>query len=220
MSARYALNRACIKLGIPMIHGAVITSIGNVTTIIPKETVCLECFKGNLNDEDLPGCAVVGVNPSIIGLIASIQVSEAVRLLLGRPCNLANKLLFCDIEDLTFEKIQLTRIENCPVCGKTPSLQPPPIRHEKIQEICGREGKRVFVFSTDEDLNINLGKLNIKLRNLGYKLDVEASLGTTFSKGKIKGSILKTGVTILEGLSDLDQAKTIHLNTLGDLTSG
>jgi adenylyltransferase/sulfurtransferase len=218
MSARYALNRACVKLGIPMVHGAVITNIGNVTTIIPHETVCLECFKGNLNDEDLPSCAVVGVNPSIISVIASIQVSEAVKLLLGRTPNLTNKLLFCDIEDLSFEKIQLARVENCPICSETPSLQPYAIRHEKIQEICGREGRRVFVFSPDENLDINLGVLNKKLENLGYKLNVQASLGTTFSRGKIKGSILKSGVSILEGMQNKEEAETLHFDILGDLT--
>lgn len=216
MSARYALNRACVELGTPMVHGAVITGMGNATTIVPGETVCLECFKGGLNDEDLPSCALVGVSPSIIGVIASVQVSEAVRLLLGRKPNLANSLLFCDLDDLSFERIQLARVESCPVCGSSPTREPSPIRHGGVQEICGREERRVFVFSPDADLGLDLGALNLRLSGLGYRLDIEARLGTTFTRDGVRGSILRSGVAILEGVPDLDEAKRLRARLLGE----
>ena len=217
MSARYSLNRACVKLGVPYIHGAVITHIGNASTIIPGETACLECFQGNVDDDALPTCAVAGVHPSIISIIASIQVSEAVRLLLGKPPNLADKILFCDLEDLSFEEIALSRAEACPVCGSGSRSEPAAIKHDPVQEICGREGRRVFVFAPDEDQDINLTSLNSRLRDLGYTPSVEATLGTTFSKGPVKGSVLKSGVAILEGVDGVDEAKLLHESLLRDL---
>jgi adenylyltransferase/sulfurtransferase len=217
MSARYSLNRACVKLGVPYVHGAVITHIGNASTIIPGETACLECFQGNVDDDALPTCAVAGVHPSVISIIASIQVSEAVRLLLGKPPNLADKLLFCDLEDLSFEEIALSRAEACPVCGNEPRSEPAAIKQDPVQEICGREGRRVFVFAPDEDQDVNLTSLNSRLRDLGYEPSVEATLGTTFSKGPVKGSVLKSGVAILEGVDGVDEAKLLHENLLRDL---
>jgi len=214
MAPRYALNRACVKLSVPLIHGAAITHVGNVSTIVPGETACLECFQGNVDDAALPSCATVGVHTSIIGIVASIQVSEAVRVILGRPPNLANTLLFCDLEDLSFEKIKLVKVETCPVCGKEPRSDPPPIRHEETEEICGREGRRVFVFSPDDDQQVDLGAVNGHLRALGYSLDVEANLGTTFSKGPVKGSVLRSGVTILEGVDGMDEAARLRENLL------
>lgn len=210
MAPRYSLNRACVEKGIPLVYGAVITGIGNATTIIPGETACLECFQGNLDDEALPTCAVAGVHPSIIKIVASIQVSEAIRLILGRPPLLADNLIFCDLEDLSFEKIKLARVENCPVCGSRPRSESPPIKHELVQEICGREGRRVFVFPQDEDLEIDLEQLKERLSVLGYRIDVDAGLGTMFSKGAVKGSVLKSGVTILEGVKDKKEAKSLR----------
>jgi adenylyltransferase/sulfurtransferase len=206
MAPRYSVNRACVRLGIPLVYGAAITHMGNVSTIIPGETACLECFQGNMDDEALPTCAVVGVHPSIIGIVASIQVSEVIRLLLGKQPALANNLVFCDLEDLSFEKIRLAKVDTCPVCGSRPTSDPPKIKHEPVQEICGREGRRTFVFAPDEDLGIDLKGLNGRLRMLGYKLDVEAILGTTFSDGPMRGSILRSGVAVLEGVEDLDKA--------------
>jgi len=210
MAPRYALNRACVKLGIPMVFGAVITNVGNATTIIPGETACLECFQGNVDDDALPSCAVAGVHPSMIGILASIQVSEAVRVLTGRPPNLADSLIFCDLEDLSFEKIKLAKVDTCPVCGTAPRSEPSLIRHEPVQEICGREGRRVYVFSPDDDIGLDLGALNRRLTSLGYGIDVEAQLGTTFSRGDVRGSVLSSGVTILEGVGDMEAAVRLH----------
>ena len=44
------------------------------------------------------------------------------------------------------------------------------------------------------------------LRAAGYQSTVEAKLGTTFRKGPVKGSVLKSGVVILEGVADMDEA--------------
>ncbi len=211
MTPRYALNRACVKLGIPYVFGAVITHVGNVSTIIPGETACLECFQGGVDDAALPSCAVVGVNPAIIGIVASIQASEAVRVLTGRRPNLANRLLFCDLDDLTFERVELARADTCPVCGRTPRSEPAPLKHEPVEEICGREGRRVFVVTPDGDLDLNLEAVNRRLLELGYSLEVEATLGTTFSNpAGVKGSILKSGVAILEGVEGREEAAQLH----------
>lgn len=211
MAPRYALNRACVKLGIPYVFGAVITHIGNVSTIIPGETACLECFQGNVDDASLPTCAVVGVTPSIISIVASIQASEAIRIMTGRPPNLTNALLFCDLDDLTFERIELAKADTCPVCGRTPRAEPAPIKYEPVEEICGREGRRVFVVTPDDDLELDLRTLNDRLMELGYGLDVRASLGTSFSnQSGVKGSVLKSGVTILEGVGNREEAARLH----------
>lgn len=204
MAPRYILNRACLKLGIPYIYGAAITNVGNTTTVIPGETACLECFQGGLDDASLPTCAVVGVNPSIVNIIASVQVSEALRIMLGRRPKLANTLLFCDLESMTFERISLMRAERCPACGATPK-PPPPL--DEIEEICGREGRRVFVVNPEEERELNLEQLEQKLASMGFNIDKRGEMGITFSApGGLKGSILRSGISILEGIDSRDEA--------------
>ena len=117
MAPRYSINRACVKRGIPFIHGGVISEIGTATTIIPGKTPCLECFKGNIDDSKLPSNASQGVHPSIINIIASIQTSEAIKVLTGKDPSLAGKLLFFELADLSMEFIKISRLDTCPVCG-------------------------------------------------------------------------------------------------------
>ncbi|MBS7631695.1 HesA/MoeB/ThiF family protein [Candidatus Bathyarchaeota archaeon] len=200
MAPRYILNRTCVKLGIPYVYGSAITHVGNVSTIVPGETACLECFQGGINDANLPTCAVVGVNPSIINVIASIQASEVVKIILGEKPSLANTLLFCDLISLSFDKISLVKAESCPVCGSKPSNKPYKLEDNLIEEVCGRDGKRVLIFTPEEDVDLEMQNINKKIEKLGYTVTVKADMGSTFTKNmKKRGSILKSGVTILEG---------------------
>lgn len=210
MNTRYALNRACQRLGVPFVHGGVIMQVGNVSTILPGETACLECFQGNVDDAGLPSCAVQGVHPSVISIIASIQVSETVKLLLGQRPALADTLLFVDLGDLTFEKIQVSKVKSCPVCGDEPRDKPSPLRSSVMEELCGREGRRVFVFSPDEDQHLDLEKVNRRIQDQGYEVSVKSRLGTTFTGGGVRGSVLSSGVIIVEGLEDSDGATLIR----------
>lgn len=207
MSSRYALNRACVDQGIPIVHGAAVAYSGNVSTIIPGVTVCLECFQGGLDDEDFPSCAVVGVHPSLVGVVGSIMASEVVRLITGNP-GLGDKLLFIDFRDPSFETIKLKRLDGCPVCGEGEPIE---LGYEKVKEICGREGQRVFIFQPKKDLGLEIGNYVEKIKNMGYEVWAQGELGFTFTDSdSVKGSILSSGVTILEGFNQLEEATEFH----------
>jgi adenylyltransferase/sulfurtransferase len=217
MTPRYALNRACVKLGVPYIFGAAIMTYGNVSSILPHKTPCLECFQGNLDDDALPKCAVVGVFPSILNIIASVEVSEAVRILLGKEPRLANKILHCNIADLTFDEVEISKSENCPVCGSKPSAPPMPLKQKLITELCGREGKRVFVITPKRNLELKLDKLPPILVNNGFKIKVKADLGMTFGKGsKETVSILKSGIMVVEGVSNEKETYNFYSKIIVD----
>jgi adenylyltransferase/sulfurtransferase len=215
MKARYAINRACIKAGVPYVFGAAITTTGNVSTIVPDGTACLECFYGGLDDKKLPKCGVVGVHPSLVNIIASLEVSEAIRILTGKRPLLANKLLNFDLDELEFTEINLSKVNCCPVCGSHPSGSPVPINHELLEEICGRKGKKVFVIVPQKNLDLNLLDLKNYLNKKGVKLKVEGKLGLSFNLQDVKVSILKSGVTILEGIKKKDKALRLFSELTG-----
>ncbi len=218
MTPRYALNRACQKAEVPYVFGAAIMTFGNVSTIIPGKTPCLECFQGNLDDEMLPTCAVVGVHPSILSIIASVEVSEAIRVILGEDPHLAGKILHCDIGKMEFEKIEILRARNCPVCGSKPLGSLMPLQEKLVTEVCGRKGKRVFIITPKKDLKLDMSKLQSHLSDKGFRVKVKADLGITFSNEKGTSSILKSGIMIAEGASSEKEAydffKDIIINGL------
>jgi adenylyltransferase/sulfurtransferase len=209
MAARYSINRACVKMDIPYIFGAAINTTGNLSTIIPKKTVCLECFYGNLDDAKLPKCGVLGIHPSVVNIIASLEVSEAIRILIGKQARLANKLLHFDLDEIEFNEINLAKVNNCPVCGINPSGSVYPLKHKFVEEICGRKGKKVFVIIPEEKLNLNLYTLNKKMVKRGFTIKVAGKIGLTSSIKTIEISVLNSGIMIIKGFKEKEDALTL-----------
>ena len=211
MSPRYAVNRACVRLGVPYVFGAAVSMYGNTSTILPHETACLECFQGSTADDALPSCAVLGVHPSIIGLIASIEVAETTRILLGQTPRLANKLLHCDIESMEFEEITLAIAPACPTCGSGTRSDPPAPQHELAAELCSRGGRRTFAITPQRDLHLDMEQVRGLLAKRGFPVTVKANLGTTFRWGSSgQASLLSSGVLIVAGARDESEAHDLY----------
>ena len=112
--ARYLLNRACVKLGIPYVFAAVIGLEGNLAVFDPPDTGCLECTMHNQivgSEKKLFG--ILGVSAGIMG---SLEAMETIKLLTGMGSNLTGKMLVCDFTDMSFTTVTLPKNPNCPIC--------------------------------------------------------------------------------------------------------
>jgi adenylyltransferase/sulfurtransferase len=206
MAARYAINRACLKLGVPYVFGAAIATTGNLSTIVTGKSACLECFYGNLDDKKLPKCGVVGIHPSVVNVIASLEVSEAIRILIGKQPRLVNKLLHFDLDEMELNEINLSKVDSCPVCGQFRSGPPMQLELELVEEICGRNGKRAFIIVPEESLDVDFNRLKNYLIKKGFTIYVDGKFGLTVNLHNIKASILKSGIVIIKGVKEKEQA--------------
>ncbi len=197
--ARYVVNRACVRLNIPFIFGAGIETYGNLAPIIPGETFCLECFMPGLKDEDLPKCAVVGVHPSVLGIITSIQVYEAVRILTGKQPILKNRLFYVDLRELKFQSLRIEKSDTCPVCGTGSTASSDQIKERFIEETCSRDGKRNFIITPKGSLEIDINRLREIINLKRYKIKNEGITGISYELPQgISISMLKSGVMIAQ----------------------
>jgi adenylyltransferase/sulfurtransferase len=196
---RYLVNRVCNELKITYVFGAAIEAFGNVSTLMPGQTFCLECFMPGLKDEDLPVCGVVGVHPSVIGMVSSVQVSEAVRVIIGQPPKLANRLLYIDLREFEFNILEMQSVDSCRVCGTQPDGPPHEITDQFFEETCARDGRRNFVLSPRQRISIDLVKLNELLKKKRFSIQSTGQLGTTFNPSKdIRACFLKSGIMIAQ----------------------
>ena len=196
---RYIVNRICNKLKIPYVFGAAIEAFGNVSTILPGQTFCLECFMPDLKDEDLPVCGLVGVHPSAIGIVSSVQVYEAVRVLIGQQPKLHNKLLYVDLREFEFNILDIPALESCKVCGTTPDGELMEISDRFFEETCARDGRRNFVVSPKRRLDLNMEQLGAAVKDGGLQIKSSGLFGITFQKSeRLSACILKSGIMIAQ----------------------
>jgi adenylyltransferase/sulfurtransferase len=212
IEARYLINHACVRNGIPYVYGGAIKTQGNVSTIIPNKTPCLECFNPNLTDEILPKCSVIGVYTPVLGIIASIEVSETIQLLTRRNPKLKGKLLFIDLDDLSFEEINIIKYEKCPVCSDKTDKLPTQSQENLVEKECSRDGRTTIIVTPKKWLTIDLISAYTHLKNIGYSLEKQGKLGISLSnKHDLTISLLQSGVTIFQTPSTKDLA-TIYLD--------
>jgi len=201
---RYAVNRACIKLKVPYVFGGAIETYGNVSTIIPEETACLECVMGHMSDERLPTCEIVGVLPPVLGVVASVQVREAVSLILGRKPSLANKLLFCNLNLTSFEIFSTARVSNCTACG-TPVTRT--VEGVRVAELCG---KNSFMVSSKDPVLLDMIKAADVL-STRFRIKIQARYGVTLDySDNISISLMKTGNMLVKGVEDKKGALQLY----------
>jgi len=205
IETRYIVNRTCNRLKVPYVFGAATASYGNVSTLIPDQTFCLECFMPGLKNEDIPSCGVVGVHPSVVGMVASIQVSEAIRVLTGLKPKLFNKLLYVDLREFEFNILDIPRLESCKVCGKKPDGAPAKLTDRWFEESCARDGRRTYSIAPKKRLEVNLEKLAKVIKKKGLPLKSAGMFGLTFEHSKrITACILKSGIMVAQTPPQID----------------
>ena len=93
------------------------------------------------------------------------------------------------------------------MCGTEASEPPMTLKHRLINEVCGREGKRVFVVTPKTNLGLNMDDLYPILMSKGFNVKVRADLGTTFDAGANgTASIMNSGIMIIEGAKSEEDA--------------
>lgn len=103
IQSRLILQDICEKLNIPLVHGAIAGWYGQVTTIFPGDRTLDYIYKNKVQrgiEKDLG-------NPSFTpAIVASIQVSETLKVLLERGDVLRKEVLYIDTYTQEYHKVR------------------------------------------------------------------------------------------------------------------
>ncbi len=116
--ARYALNDAAVKLGIPVVHAGVFRFEGQLTVLAPGRGPCYRCLHPTPPPAEMaPACGVAGVLGVLPGAIGVLQATEALKVLLGIGEPLIGRLLLWDALEGSFTELTVKRDPHCVACG-------------------------------------------------------------------------------------------------------
>jgi molybdopterin/thiamine biosynthesis adenylyltransferase len=118
-ATRHSINVACVKHRKPLVSGAAIRFDGQVCVYDPRDdkSPCYACVFPP--DAELPEtrCATMGVFAPLVGIIGSMQASEALKLLSGAGRVLTGRLVMLDGRAMEFTEVRIGRQADCRVCG-------------------------------------------------------------------------------------------------------
>ena len=211
---RFLVNDAAVKLTLPWIYGGCVGAEGQTMTILPGETACLRCL---MSECPAPGgtatCETAGILGPIVGVIASIEAIEAIKILSGNRAAVSRSLTVVDLWTSHLRQIDVSHLRDqtdCPTC-----------KHGDYAWLSGRSGSRTATLCgrnavqlTHPGVSISLDELAQKLAGVGQitqnrfllRLKVEDFELTIFADGR----------AIIAGTDDAAVARAVYAKYVGN----
>ena len=129
---RYALNAACVATRTPLVSGSAVRLLGQVTTFRfdLSPAPCYHCLYPDQGDTE-QNCADAGVLAPLVGIIGSIQATEALKVLLDLGQTLQGRLLQVDARSMEWRSSRLKADPDCPICSSR-SRQASPLEYQTL----------------------------------------------------------------------------------------
>jgi adenylyltransferase/sulfurtransferase len=215
VNARYSLNKACIEKKIPFVTGAAVGVTGQCFTILPNQSACYHCLFPALDEDSMPTCSIEGVHPSILSIVGGIEVSEAVKVIMGKEPSLKDRVLHVDLENLVFNFTKVSRVQECSVCG-TGKKQEKPKEELILEELCGRnKGKRTFSITPTHSVTLNVDDVTSIAKEKGFVVENLGDLGLSMRTNDLSVNFMKRGSAVLVGPKDEEEATSLYKDLLG-----
>lgn len=122
---RYLVNDACTLASIPFSHGSIFRFEGQITTFAAtSESPCYRCLFPEAPPAGMmPNCATAGVLGVLPGTVGCIQATETIKYIIGKGKLLDGAMIFYDALNMEFDRVEIPKQEECPVCGTDPAIE-------------------------------------------------------------------------------------------------
>jgi adenylyltransferase/sulfurtransferase len=211
---RYLINDAAVKLNKPWVYGGCIGSHGQTMTILPGQTPCLRCvFEAAPAPGEAATCETAGVLGPIVNIIASLQATEAFKILAGRLDHINRELIYLDVWDNIERRIKVAPLlgcVDCPCCQRRRFEWVGGEHGSQTTSLCGRNAVQVSHRSPSkldfESMAAHLARMGqVSFNRFLLKFNVENFEFTVFPDGR----------AIIKGTSDTEKARTLYAKYIG-----
>jgi adenylyltransferase/sulfurtransferase len=201
-----------VALKIPYVFGAAIGIEGNLSVFAPPETGCLECLMPNLSDNDLMTCSTRGVIGAAPGVIGCLQAMETIKLLAGFGSTVKGKLLVCDLSDMDFTSIDISKSTRCPVCHKGVSSV---AGGERLVWLCGRDTANI---NPEKPLRLSLEEVYSAVNNR-FHVRLKSRLALMFNYKDYEVSLFNGGRMLIKNVSSEQEALKTYRKILTEISA-
>jgi adenylyltransferase/sulfurtransferase len=204
---RYLINDFAVERGVAWVYGAAVGSYGIAMPVIPGETACLRCIYPDPPAGAQPTCETAGVLGSVTALIASWQLSEAIKILCGVPPS--RKITTVDVWSGEIRQItQPGPVADCPACGRREFPYLAGERRAPVS-LCGHNAVQIHERTRPlelRDLAARLAPLGpVRANEFALRFEVPPYLLTIFPDGR----------AIIKGTTDVGIARSLYARYIG-----
>lgn len=212
--ARYLLNDASLKWGIPWVYGACVGAYGLCAAFLPGQSPCLRCLLEDMPPAgSSPTCDTSGVLGPIVHAVAAMEAVEALKVLTGNAQHLSRKLTTIDLWENRVVSVDLSGREpdpECPACGKHRFEFLSGARESRTESLCGSSAVQI---RCREPLGIPFEDLARRLAPQARVVYNEYLLKAQWDEIEI--AQFRDGRAIIRGAGGVDEAKRFYAKFIG-----
>jgi adenylyltransferase/sulfurtransferase len=213
-ATRFLLNDFAVKNGKPWVYGGCIGAEGQSMTILPGETACLACLMADAPPPGTtPTCDTAGIIGPIVGVVASIESAEALKILSGHRETVSRRLTILDLWDNQLRHVDLTTLRqsgDCPVCKHGEFAWLTGERGDASAVLCGRNAVQL---SAPPGTSVSLSELAARLAGVG-PMQQNAFLLRLQADGYVL-TVFPDGRAIVGGTNEIATARTVYARYIG-----
>jgi len=115
---RQLINQTCAQFAKPLVSGAALRLDGQVAVYdtLQSDSPCYACVFPPTSSFEETRCATMGVLAPLVGVIGSMQATEALKILSGMGSSLHGKLMMFNAQQMEWQTMRTARNMSCPVC--------------------------------------------------------------------------------------------------------
>ena len=217
---RYTINDAAIKLNKPWVYGGAVGVEGMTMTIIPGETPCLRCvFEQSPGPGEVGTCETAGVLGPIVGIVASFQATEALKILAGKPETINRELYMLNIWENTSRRVKIAPLKGrkgkCPCCALRQFEWLDGEHGTQTTSLCGRNAVQV---SQRRAGSLNFAELRKSLDGATAVSANKFLMKFTVTEGSdgYEFTVFPDGRAIIKGTDDTERARVLYAKYIGN----
>jgi adenylyltransferase/sulfurtransferase len=213
LETRYLINEYCVEHQIPWVYGGAVGAEGMTAAFLPGGP-CFCCFSGHAGvSGQTPGrtCSTVGVLNTLTATVASLQVTEALKILTGSD-SVRKDPLYVELWDNDFYPIPMEKNPDCPVCVHHRYTYLGSVSGTQAVSVCGKNAYQIVPSARKSP---DFQALSEKLSALG-KVTLR-SYYLEFESPSASFRLFKDGRAIISNADTEGRAKSVYSEYIGGL---
>jgi molybdopterin/thiamine biosynthesis adenylyltransferase len=206
---RYLLNDYAVEQGRPWIYAAAVGAYAATMNVLPGETACLACLFPRPPAGMVETCDTAGILNTAVNFAASVEVTEALKFLVGARDKMRRTLLGRDL--WTNDQAEISAAvprAHCPVCQERDFAH---LRGEDRPQItlCGRNSVQIH----EHHRPVDFAEMQRRLEPHG-KVNFNRLL-LRFERGDYTVTVFADGRALVQGTTDITVARSLYARFIG-----
>ena len=206
---RYLVNDFAVKHSLPWIYAAAVGSYGVTLNVLPGKTSCLACVFPEPPSGTIDTCETAGILNSAVNLVASIEATEALKLLVGAEEQVRRTLLSFDVWRNERAEVSAAKPRpGCRACGERNFIHLAGEGRPHIT-LCGRNSVQIH----ERHRPIDFATMSLRLKPHGAVRHNDFVL--KFWREPYELTLFPDGRAIVKGTTDAAVARSLYARFVG-----